>query len=203
MAVIRHECDTPSCVRHVVEGSHADNVNDKTIRGRTPRGDSHHWTKLSERMILEVRELLASGVTGRALASKYGVSEGTISMVRHGLRRGASKLSPNLASNGDLIREANRDGFTINLSADSLEDADRLTDMEIGPVAVVVAHDAPIRLKTPAGRRVTICPAESSKMTCDECRLCANPKRKTIIGFRAHGQSKAIVSELVRERRTK
>ena len=36
------------------------------------------------------------------------------------------------------IKEANENGFTINLSADSLEQADRLKNLAIGPVVVVV-----------------------------------------------------------------
>lgn len=105
------------------------------------------------------------------------------------------------AQHRELVASANRCGFTINLSADSLREADQLAALEIAPVAVVVPKDAPIRLKTPAGRRVVICPAETSGLTCEQCKLCAQPNRKAIIGFRAHGQSSAHVSQLVQLRR--
>jgi hypothetical protein len=56
-------------------------------------------------------------------------------------------------------------------------------------------------MKTPAGRTVVVCPAESEGLTCAECQLCALPHRKAIIGFRSHGQSKRLVSELVLSKR--
>ncbi len=106
------------------------------------------------------------------------------------------------ALNRKAIREANRDGFVVNLSADTLEEADLLVDLGIAPVTVVVGEDALVRMKTPGGRRVVICPAQTTRgMTCEACELCAYAGRKSIVAFRAHGQSSALVSELVRERR--
>ena len=100
-----------------------------------------------------------------------------------------------------LVAKAIAGGFTINLSADSLGEADRLAMCGF-PVAVVLPHDTPGRsLRTPGGRRVTICPAETpAALTCAECQLCAVPTRKTIVGFLSHGQSKKLVSEIVRTR---
>jgi hypothetical protein len=99
------------------------------------------------------------------------------------------------------LRFANDSGFVVNLSADSLAEADRLADLEVAPVAVVMRHDAGPHEKTPAGRHVVLCPAETHGLTCAECELCAQPKRKAIIGFRAHGQLKARVDELVQVRK--
>ena len=97
------------------------------------------------------------------------------------------------------IRWANRAGFTINASADSLEEADRLADYEIGPVAVVVPSTTSDRgLRTPAGRKVVVCPAQTkADLTCATCRLCAIPSKKAIVAFRSHGQSRARVDDLV------
>lgn len=92
------------------------------------------------------------------------------------------------------VARANREGFTINLSADSLADADRQADREIGPVAVVLPSDATRGLKTPAGRHVVICPAQTDGLTCEKCQLCAKPQRRAIVGFRAHGQAARRVS---------
>jgi hypothetical protein len=100
---------------------------------------------------------------------------------------------------------ANRNGFAVNVSTDTLEDADRVAAFQglgdLVPVVTLLPHDAPIRLKTPAGRRVTVCPAETEGLTCRECELCAIPDRKTIIGFRAHGNYRKHVTELVQLRR--
>ena len=99
--------------------------------------------------------------------------------------------------NRRAIREANQDGFTINLSANNLTHADELTDLDIGPVVVVMPRDA-VNTLTLAGRRVVICPAETrDDVTCETCQLCARRDRNgIIIGFPAHG-SGARKAELV------
>ena len=100
------------------------------------------------------------------------------------------------------LAHANAGGFTVNLSADSLEEADRLYDLSVGPVAVLLPHDVPDRhLKTPAGRTVVVCPAQTEGLTCLDCRLCAHPTRSSVVGFKAHGQFKKHVPELVQLRR--
>lgn len=98
-----------------------------------------------------------------------------------------------------LVRTINRAGlgFTINLSANGPEHADELADLAVGPVATVVPVDWKEK-RTPAGRRIVLCPSETHGLTCDRCGLCAVAHRKAIIGFRAHGQAKAIVSDIVR-----
>lgn len=103
----------------------------------------------------------------------------------------------------DAVAKANAAGFTINLSADNLAEADRLVDLSIAPVVTVVPSDAPRGLRTPAGRKIVLCPAETHGMTCLDCELCAHATRKSIVAFRAHGQAKAIVSDLVQLRRGK
>ena len=106
---------------------------------------------------------------------------------------------PMTPRNQELVRNANAMGFTINLSADSLEHADKLAALEVGPVAVVLPSDQTRATLTPSGRKVAICPAAiSDRVTCATCGLCANAKRKSIIGFPAHGASKKHVSELVK-----
>lgn len=101
-------------------------------------------------------------------------------------------------------------GFTVNLSADSLTQADELADLHIAPVVITLPQDAesqwlerhPRSYRTPEGRKVVVCPAQTNEgMTCARCRLCAVPNRKSIVGFLAHGQGAALVSELVREKR--
>jgi hypothetical protein len=99
------------------------------------------------------------------------------------------------------VHNANLLGFTINLSADSLEDADRLAELGIAPVAVVLPAGAEPGTRTPAGRHVVICPAQTAALTCAECQLCSVATRKAIVGFRAHGQWKARVTQLVQLRR--
>lgn len=54
--------------------------------------------------------------------------------------------------------------------------------------------DLPVdQMKTPGGKLVIVCPAQWSQATCQDCQLCAKPKRKVIIGFWAHGPGKAEI----------
>jgi hypothetical protein len=99
--------------------------------------------------------------------------------------------------NATSIYAANKNGFRINLSANSLEDADRLLDLNIAPVVVVIPTDSPKKMKTPKGRFIIACPAESGKIQCNKCKLCAK-NRKSIIGFHAHGTKKKQVNKLLK-----
>lgn len=97
------------------------------------------------------------------------------------------------------VRNANVNGFTINLSANNLEHADRLADLGIAPVVVVVPEDAPMHLKTPADRHVVLCPATTpAELDCARCGLCAVASRKSIVAFPAHGQSRRLIDDVVR-----
>lgn len=102
------------------------------------------------------------------------------------------------SQNAAAVRSANRSGFTINLSADSLAEADRKADLGIGPVAVTVASDHPARSETPAGRTVRVCPAQIRAVTCADCLVCASATRSWIVAFRAHGVSRDAVDERLR-----
>jgi hypothetical protein len=98
----------------------------------------------------------------------------------------------NLAtSNRASVRNANREGFTVNLSANSLAHADRLADLNAGPVVAIVPIDAPDTMQTPAGRKAIVCPAQQrDDITCATCQLCSRSNRSVIVAFRAHGTSK-------------
>jgi hypothetical protein len=124
-------------------------------------------------------------------------------------RRGFTFTHRTDPENWELLRWANLEGFTVNLSADTPREADRLMmdgDPGVGlagPVAVLLPADYPDRGgRTPAGHRVVVCPAQTSGLTCLECRLCANPYRHSIVGFRSHGQAKNLIPEIVRRKRT-
>ena len=92
----------------------------------------------------------------------------------------------NLA-NRQAIAEANKNGFTINLSGNSLEHADQLADLRIAPVTVILPAGTKQNTKTPKGRTVVICPTSTHGVTCADCGLCARSSRSTIIGFPASG----------------
>ncbi len=89
------------------------------------------------------------------------------------------------------IRHANDWGFTVNLSANNLTDADTLADTGAGPVVTVLPSTVTQNTRTPAGRRVVVCPAtQRDDVSCATCQLCQRADRTTIIGFPAHGTQK-------------
>lgn len=92
------------------------------------------------------------------------------------------------------IRHANNWGFTVNLSADDAGEADELADTGAGPVVALVPMDTPEKTRTPAGRPIVVCPAQTREgVTCLDCQLCQRRDRAVIVGFRAHGTRAAAV----------
>jgi hypothetical protein len=98
--------------------------------------------------------------------------------------------------NLSAIRSANKRGFVVNLSANSVSHADRLAKTGL-PVAAVVPQDSPDRFTTPEGNRVVICPAQRvDSLSCDKCRLCAKGNRGFIVGFKPHGTGAKRVEKI-------
>lgn len=87
--VVRHSCDNPRCINpdHLLLGTQADNMRDKSERGRAAQPKRRHLTDA------EVQEIRRDYIPGgsapgthsptgqRALARKYGVSQATIRQV--------------------------------------------------------------------------------------------------------------------------
>lgn len=87
------------------------------------------------------------------------------------------------AANRAIIKHACANGFIVNLSADNLDHADALADLDIAPVATILPADQVTNTTTPKGRAVTICPARRTPgITCATCQICSKP-HKAIIGF--------------------
>ena len=107
---------------------------------------------------------------------------------------------PMTDENLKLVRYANNNGFTINLSADNLKQADDYVKIGGVPVVVVMPADAEKVSYTPAGNKVVVCPAVSAKreVTCKTCQLCQRADRDFVIGFPAHGTAKKTVGIIAR-----
>jgi len=92
------------------------------------------------------------------------------------------------------IKHANAWGFTVNLSANDLADADALADANCGPVVVVVPSTTTKNTVTPAGRPVVICPAtQRDDVSCATCQLCQR-QRAAIVAFPAHGARHRVIN---------
>ena len=93
-----------------------------------------------------------------------------------------------IEANRDTIEQANKNGFTINLSANNLKHADELAALDIAPVVTVCESDRTGKFETPAGRPVVVCPATyKENVTCKTCKLCAR-QRDVIVAFPVHGR---------------
>lgn len=79
--LLRHTCDNPGCInpRHLIPGSHQDNMDDMMQRGRQCRGESKA-TKLCQADVDSIRARFVAGTSrwapgnGRELAAQYGVT---------------------------------------------------------------------------------------------------------------------------------
>jgi len=116
-------------------------------------------------------------------------------------KRGFTYTHKPIHEKGNLpaIRKANRSGFTINLSGNSLAHADQLMKTGLPVVTLLPARDTSVKnQKSPAGNLVVTCPATRiGGMSCDKCRLCSKADRGFIIGFPAHGTAVRTVDELI------
>ena len=118
--------------------------------------------------------------------------------------------------NRSLIAAANKGGFTINVSGNSLEHVDKIRKAAPNLPAVTVLpaeygkgkketlkeyksrlQALPFSKKTPAGNPLTICPATFlDSVNCLTCKVCQVSNRKSIIGFPAHGTSNKKASAI-------
>lgn len=104
-----------------------------------------------------------------------------------------------VAANREAIAAANRAGFTINLSANGLAHADKLAELNIGPVTTLCPDENPANRFTPEGRKVVICPAQTREgVNCATCGLCQKANRSCIVGFLPHGSQKKKALEIAR-----
>lgn len=95
---------------------------------------------------------------------------------------------PMTTVNQALVKKANANGFTINLSADSPAQADQLKALGVGPVVTILPETVRSNFKTDAGNLVVVCPATTHDgVNCANCALCAWKDRDVIVGFPAHG----------------
>jgi len=108
-------------------------------------------------------------------------------------QKGTSKVDA--AINRMILQVMNTLGFTVNISANSINHADAIKAAGVkSPVNTVLPErymkEGIRRETTPGGNVLIVCPNPTQGITCTEGLLCMQPKRKTIIGFPAHGTGK-------------
>jgi hypothetical protein len=87
--LVRHTCDTPSCVnyRHLALGTTADNVADRVTRGRSESGERHHNATVSDADCETMRAMRGGGMLLADLAALYGTTKTTVSRICRGISR--------------------------------------------------------------------------------------------------------------------
>lgn len=111
-------------------------------------------------------------------------------------RRGFTYTHWPWRDNFELLKWANRSGFTINVSAKGVDDALEAHNAGL-PTTVILNTDGQKMVRV-AGVRIVICPAQrKKKMTCAECGICATADRNYIIGFWPQGTKKTNLIKMV------
>ena len=83
-ALVCHECDNPPCINpaHLYLGTQGDNMGDAYRRGRTARGERQGGHVLTEEEVLRILvRYRGGGVTQRALAAEYGVTQAAVNKI--------------------------------------------------------------------------------------------------------------------------
>lgn len=96
------------------------------------------------------------------------------------------------------IQSANAAGFTINISTQDLTAADNAYNLGLPTTVVLSSNPGASTFKSPGGNTIAVCPAQlKDDVSCKTCQLCQKSKRKVIVGFIAHGSSKAKVIKIL------
>lgn len=87
-----HRCDNPACVnvRHLFLGTQADNMQDRSAKGRVRQG-----RRLTAEQVRDIRELREVGATLEAIGDLYGISASNVCQVVR--RRTHRKVSPRIS----------------------------------------------------------------------------------------------------------
>lgn len=94
-------------------------------------------------------------------------------------------------NNREAIKFANDNGFTVNLSGNSVSHAQELQLLDIGPVVCIVPDDI-----NESTKDFVVCPAtQKEHVNCANCELCQKNHKK-LIAFPAHGVSKKKVNSI-------
>jgi hypothetical protein len=99
------------------------------------------------------------------------------------------KLS--LGENLQLLRYANRNGLTVNVSCESEQQVDDTIAAGLPAVVVIPSDEKRTTWHTKGGNVVLVCPAQRiDSKTCADCMLCHKRGSRIAIGFLAHGTGK-------------
>jgi hypothetical protein len=82
-----HKCDNSLCVNpeHLYLGNHKQNVADRDNRGRTPEGEDHPCTKVSDEQLREIQRRYQAGEGPKKLSKEFPLSVSYLSNIGRGV----------------------------------------------------------------------------------------------------------------------
>jgi len=98
-----------------------------------------------------------------------------------------------IGENISLLKTANKQGFTVNISTETEAAADNAVLNSLPTVIVVKSTETRRAWFTKNKNKIIVCPAQTNGVNCIDCQLCQHRPKNLIIAFKAHGnQAKKI-----------
>jgi len=98
-----------------------------------------------------------------------------------------------IGENISLLKTANKQGFTVNISTETETAADNAVLNNLPAVIVVKSTEKRRAWFTKNKNKILVCPAQTNGANCIDCQLCQHRPKNLIIAFKAHGnQAKKI-----------
>jgi hypothetical protein len=96
------------------------------------------------------------------------------------------------ADNEAIVRKANNEGFTVNISCNSIPHLDEMADKYPDlPLVTILTEEGPKTQFSPGGTKIVTCPATyKDEVSCMTCKLCQVRDRTVAVGFPVHGFQK-------------
>jgi hypothetical protein len=175
-----------------------------------------HWSAVTEEKrgvslsefthaiaILPTRQLWRWGQAGDLLGEGSDIDTDSMDHIlsaNKGKRGFTYTHKPLNGKNLAWIEKANANGFTVNISTNSIRHAiETVNKGPAAPVVTLLPSDHTEERFESEGVSFRVCPAQiRDNVDCSKCGLCAISKRPFVIGFVAHGTKARKVSEIAR-----
>ena len=104
-----------------------------------------------------------------------------------------------IGENISLLKTANKQGFTVNISTETEAAADNAVLNSLPAVIVVKSTEKRRSWFTKNKNKILVCPAqdEAKNVNCIDCGLCQSRPKNLIIAFLAHGNMSKLIDKIL------
>lgn len=102
-----------------------------------------------------------------------------------------------IGENISLLKTANKQGFTVNISTETEAAADNAVLNSLPAVMVVKSTETRRAWLTKNKNKILVCPAQTSGINCIDCQLCQHRPKNLIIAFLAHGNMSKLIDKIL------